>query len=90
MIKSVDYVCLRPHIPYNHCPINNDLNNINESETIDDNDYCDSVDGYSVAHKNSSYNSVIDETLSGDKSKKRRESIKSLINHKRLSKLLCI
>ncbi|GET04938.1 hypothetical protein GLOIN_2v1626788 [Rhizophagus clarus] len=84
---SVDYVCLRPHIPYNHCPINN---NINEGETMYDNDYYDSVDeGYSVAHRNSSNFSVIDETMSRS-NKKKRESIKSLIPHKRLSKLLCL
>lgn len=90
----MDYVCLRPHIPYNHCPNDNDLNNINEGETIYDNDYYNNVDdGYSVVHENSSNFNVIDETISEDKSndKKKRESIKSLIKHKkRLSKILCL
>ncbi|PKC06792.1 hypothetical protein RhiirA5_202269 [Rhizophagus irregularis] len=83
---SVDYVCLRPHIPYNHCPNDTDLNNINEGETIYDNDYYNSVD------EGCNFN-VIDETISEDKSddKKKRESIKSLIKHKkRLSKILCL
>ncbi|RIA84365.1 hypothetical protein C1645_742385 [Glomus cerebriforme] len=89
---SVDYVCLRPHIPYNHCPISNNITAENEGEIFDDNYYdYDSVDGsFSVAHKNSSSFSVI-ETLSGKSvGHKRRESLKSLIKHKRLSKLLCI
>uniref|UniRef100_A0A1D1YE94 F-box/WD repeat-containing protein A n=1 Tax=Anthurium amnicola TaxID=1678845 RepID=A0A1D1YE94_9ARAE len=88
---SVEYVCLRPHIPYNHCPSNNDLNNFtaeNEGETLYDNDYCDSIGDFSVA-RNSNF-SVCDETVDkSDDKKKRRESVKSLIKHKRVSKLLC-
>jgi len=85
---SVDNVCLRPHIPYDHCPTNNSLNHLSaDNETLYSDYDCDSTDeNFSITHNNSSNFSV-------DKNgfNRKRNSLRGLRkNHKRLSKILCV
>lgn len=84
---SVEYVCLRPHIPYDDCPINN--SDLNGSEIVcNDADYdYDSMDeSFSAVQNNSScINSVID-----CERNTKRNSFGNLKKNKRLSKILCV
>ncbi|CAG8576719.1 11685_t:CDS:2, partial [Funneliformis mosseae] len=86
-LKSVEYVCLRPHIPYDDCPINN--SDLNGSEIVcNDADYdYDSMDESSSAVQNNS--SCINSVIDCERNTK-RNSFGNLKKNKRLSKILCV
>jgi len=86
---SVDNVCLRPHIPYDHCPVSSNSNHTtadNEGEILDsDYDYDSTDENFSVTHKNSS--SFSGTTYDGNR---KRNNLRRLRKHKKLSKILCV
>src|SRR5436305_11348 len=72
---------------YERCPVDNHITVENDADS--DYDYDSMDENFSVAHNNSSYISVTDETANCDKDGNKSKK-KGLRKHKKLSKALCI